>query len=268
MLYHLVSTDPENYGTIKFRSSIDSMNTVVMYRISSLSTIASFSMTTPNDYLIIETTITRNTEAEITEPIELRLNFTEHGAYDLRTLAHELNSLFEGQLVPVDESLPIELSVSMDSTNRLVISANKEFSIKEASHNVKLLLGCYHSTLPITSRTKTIVMSSVPYISFGNVLYLTARTDFVSVVNTDEKEITRSIAYKTNELLYPGYPVSCKLPGSWSMIHSDQLSSLEFQLVDFQLEPVVLHAPLYATIEIQRLDNITQAEQMSLMEVI
>lgn len=280
MLYHLVSTDPDNYGTIKFRSSIQSMNSVVMYRISSLSTIASFSMTTPNDYLIIETTITRSIlsddenetggveEVEITEPIELRLNFTEHGAYDLRTLTYELNSLFEGQLVSVDESLPIELSVTMDSTNRLIMTANKEFNIKEASHNVKLLLGCYHSTLPISSRTKTIRMPSVPYISFGNVLYLTARTDFVSVVNTDEKEITRSIAYKTNEILYPGYPISCRLPGSWSMIHSDQLSSLEFQLVDFQLEPVVLHAPLYVTLEIQRLDNITQAEQMSLMEVI
>ena len=111
-------------------------------------------------------------------------------------------------------------------------------------------------------------MPSVPYISFGNVLYLTARTDFVSVVNTEDKEITRSIAYKTNELLYPSYPITCKLPGSWSMIHSDQLSSLEFQLVDFMLEPVILHAPLYITLEIERLDNINQASRMNLIDVI
>ena len=156
----------------------------------------------------------------------------------------------------------------MDSTNRLIFTANKEFSIKEASHNVKLLLGLYHSTLPIHSSTKTIRMPSVPYISYGNVLYLTARTDFVSVVNTDEKEITRSIAYKTNEILYPGYPISCRIPGSWSMIHSDQLSSLEFRLVDFQLEPIVLHAPLYLTLEVERLDNITQAERMNLVDIL
>ena len=260
-MFHLTSTDPNDYGTIKFRSSINNMNTVVMYRVNSLSTIASFSMTTPKDYLIIETTLQDET-------IELRLNFTEHGAYDLRTLTHELNNLFEGQLVPVDESLPIELSVSMDSTNRLIMTANKEFSIKEASHGVKLLLGLYHSTLPINSSTKTIRMPSVPYVSFGNVLYLTARTDFVSVVNTDEKEITRSIAYKTNEILYPGYPISCRIPGSWSMIHSDQLSSLEFRLVDFQLEPIVLHAPLYLTLEVERLDNITQAERMNLVDIL
>ena len=279
-MYHLSSTDPDNYGTIKFRSSIQSMNSVVMYRVSSLSTIASFSMTTPNDYLVIETTITRSIltddgnetgrveDIEITEPIELCLHFTEHGAYELRTLAYELNNLFEGQLVPVNESLPIQIVISMDSTNRLVMTANKEFSIKEASHNVKLLLGLYDASLPIHSSAKTILFPSVPYISFGNVLYLTARTDFVSVVNVEDKEITRSIAYKTNELLYPGYPINCKLPGQWSIIHSDQLSSLEFQLVDFQLEPVVLHAPLFITLEIERLDNITRAEQFNVMDVI
>ena len=59
-MYHLVSADPSNYGTIRFRSSISAMNTMVMYRINSLSTIASFSMTTPDDYMIIETTAPTN----------------------------------------------------------------------------------------------------------------------------------------------------------------------------------------------------------------
>ena len=261
MMYHLVSTDPTNYGTVKFRSSISSMNSMVMYRIQSVSTVASFSMTTTNDYLIIETTLND-------EPIELTLYFQEHGAYDLRTLTYTLNSLFEGQLVPVNESLPIELNISMDSTNRLIISADKEFSIKEASHGAQLLLGLYHTTLPISSTQKQLIMPSIPYVSYGNVLYLTARTDFVSVVNTDDKEITRSIAYKVNEILYPGYPINCKLPSQWSIIHSDQLNSLEFQLVDFMLCPVILHAPLYLTLEVERLDNMNQANSLNLMEFV
>ena len=261
MMYHLVSTEPTNYGTVKFRSSISSMNSMVMYRINSLSTIASFSMTTPDDYMIIETTLDGET-------IELQLNFQEHGAYDLRTLTYTLNTLFEGELVPIGGELPIELTVSMDSTNRLVISANKHFSIKEASHGARLLLGLYHTSLPISSTQKQLMMPSVPYVSYGNVLYLTARTDFVSVVNTDDKEITRSIAYKVNELLYPGYPINCKLPGSWSIIHSDQLSSLEFQLVDFMLQPIVLHAPLYLTLEVEPLDRVNQLERTNLMDIL
>ena len=261
MMYHLVSTDPNDYGRIKFRSSINTANCMVMYRINSLSTIASFSMTTPDDYMIIETTLGNET-------ITLTFHFQEHGAYVMRTLAQELNQLLEGELVPVEATLPIELDIVMDSTNRLIISADKEFSIKEASYRVKLLLGLYDTQLPISSTQKQIVMPSVPYISYGNVLYLTARTDFVSVLNSDDKEITRSIAYKVNELLYQGYPIQSKLPGQWSMIHSDQLSSLEFQLVDFRLEPVVLHAPLCITLELQRLDNMNQANQMNIVDIL
>ena len=211
--------------------------------------------------MIIETTIGN-------EAVELTLHFQEHGAYDMRVLTNYLNTLFEGDLQPTEGDPPITLVVSMDSTNRLIISGNKEFVIKEASHGARLLLGLYHTTLPIASRQKQILTPSVPYVSYGNTLYLTARTDFISVVNTDDKEITQSIAYKVNELLYPGVPVCCKLPGSWSIIHSDQLSSLEFQLVDFMLQPVVLHAPLYLTLEIERLENPIQTSLTNLMDTL
>ena len=261
MLYHLTSSDPNNYGTIRFRSSINSMNSMVMYRIQSVSTIASFSMTTSDDYIVIETTIEN-------EAVELTLHFQDHGAYDMRTLTYLLNNLFEGQLISLEDDPPITFTITMDSSNKLIISANKEFVIKEASHGARLLLGLYHTQLPISSMQKQIKMSSVPYVSYGNILYLTARTDFVSVLNADDKEITRSIAYKVNELLYPGFPINCKLPGSWSIIHSDQLSSLEFQLVDFQLQPVVLHAPLYITLEIERLENSNQTSLTNLIETL
>ena len=259
MLHHLVSTNPDEYGTIKFRSSIASLNSIVMYRINSLSTIASFSMTTPDDYMIIETTIEN-------EAVELTLHFQEHGAFEMRSLAYYLNTLFEGQLVSLEDDPPITFTITMDSTNRLVITANKEFVIKEASHGAKLILGLYHTQLPIASIQKQIQTPSVPFLSYGTTLYLTSKTDFVSVMNVDEHEINRSICYKVNELLYPGIPICCKIPGSWSIIHTDQLSSLEFQLVDFQLEPVVLHAPLLITIEIQNLSNNQPDDIMKFIE--
>ena len=247
-MYYLVSNDKDNYGTVKFNSSIGTMSSMVAYRINALSTSACFSMTTTDDYLIIETMIEN-------EPVEIHLHFQDKGSYEMRTLAYELNHLFEGQLVPVNESLPIELVISMDSTNRLIITGNKEFSILKASHRVKLLLGLYDTSLPIASSNKQIMVQSVPFLCYANVLYLTARTDFVSSLNINDKEITRSICYRINELLYPGVPVCCKIPGSWSIIHSDQLSSLEFTLCDYQLQPVILHSPLFITLEVQRLDS-------------
>ena len=90
----------------------------------------------------------------------------------------------------------------------------------------------------------------------------------MSTLNLDDKEITRSIAYKTNEIIYPGFPINCKLPGNWSIIQADQLNTLEFQLVDFQLHPVVLHAPLFITLEIERLDNMNQANQLSIVDAL
>ena len=248
MMYHLVSTDPNNYGTVKFRSSINTMNSLVMYRVNSVSTTMNILTTTTDDYLIIETILEN-------ECIELTLHFQNRVAYDMRTLAYELNNLFEGQLVSDNESLPIQFLISMDLTNKLIINANKEFVIKDASHRAKMLLGLYHTHLPIASTNKRLFCVSSPLLWYGNVLYLTARTDFVSVVNTDNKEITRSIAYKVNELLYPGVPINCRLPGSWSVISSDQLSSLEFTLVDFQLEPVILQSPLFLSLEIQSIND-------------
>ena len=248
MQFHLASSNPDDYGTIKFRSSIGSLNSVVMYRVASLSTIASFSMTTNDDYLLIETTIENET-------VQLTLRFQEHGIFELRTLTYYLNTLFEGQLVSLEDDPPITFTISMDSTNRLIITANKEFSIIDASYGAKLVLGLYHSTLPISSTQKQILMPSVPMLSYSNILYLTSKTDFISVVNIENREETRSICYRVNEIIYPGVPICSKIPGSWSIIHSDSLSTLEFQLCDFNLKPIKLHAPLYLTIDIQNLSN-------------
>lgn len=249
MMYHLASTDPDNYGRIRFTSSLGSIGSTVLYRVNSLSTFAAFSVTTPEDFLTITTTI-QDTCYEFT------LTFQEHGAYDLRTLAHELNKLTTNELALSDDNAEdiFTLTIALDNTSRLVMTANQEFTITQATHRAKLLLGLYDTTLPVSSEQKQFQCPSVPYVSYGSCLYLCARTDFVSTLNVDGKEITRSIAYKVNELLFPGAPVICKLPGQWSVIHSDQLGSLSFELVDFQLQPVILHAPLCLTLEVERLE--------------
>ena len=93
--------------------------------------------------------------------------------------------------------------------------------------------------------------------NYGNVLYLTSRTGQVCGINNEnDKEETRSIAYKINEIVYPRYSVICKIPGTWSTLHSSQLSDLTFQLVDFQLHPVHLCSPLFITLEISDINEL------------
>ena len=233
MLCHLVSNDPNNYSTVKFTSqAISKSNTSVMYRINSVSFIASFSITTEQDYLDI------STQSQIH-----RISFQDKGRYEVSDLQLLLTTqLGEGW------------NISFNDRGVLQIEGPEEFNIVDASHNIKILLGLYHTTLPIQSHSKIITMPSVPYRSYGNVLYLTARTDMICSVNDkDGKEESLSIAYKTNEILYPGFPVMCKIPSQWSIINSSQLNQLEFTLVDFQFHPVKLHSPLYITLELTSL---------------
>ena len=235
-LVHLVSTDPNNYSTIKFTSSIGKMNTPVMYRINSLSFIANFSITTEDDYLVIQS-----------QQQTINITFQDKGKYEL---VYDLNQVLTNNQIE-------GYTFSMNDRGQLVLTGSQEFSIINASHNVKLLLGLYHCTLPIASNTKILTMPSIPYRSYGNVLYLTARTDMIcSVNNKDGDEESLSIAYKTNEILYPGFPVMCKIPNQWSIINSSQLNQLEFTLVDFQFKPVKLHSPLYITLELNYSNNL------------
>ena len=189
-----------------------------MYRVNSLSFIANFSITTNDDYLVIES----QGQTHIIE-------FHDKGKFNL---VHDLNQLFTDQSIE-------GYTFSINDRGLLVLTHTYQFSIVDASHNVKLLLGLYHSNLPITSSRPKIepvneseaqaegeggncelVMSSIPYASYGNVLYLTARTDMIcSVNNKDGNEESLSIAYKTNEILYPGFPVMCKIPNQWSIIN-------------------------------------------------
>lgn len=242
MLVHLSSHNPDDYGSIKFTSSmISENNKPVMYRVNSLSTTANLSYTTPDDYM----------KVRIQDDIELTYTFHECRRIDTFNLVNDLNDLLSGALV--GESLPLLLSASFNDNGEFCIYGDKDFTIVDASHRVKLLFGLYNDTLPIESNDKVIKPKSHPIVGLDNVLYLTSRYDCVCLTNADKgREETMSIAYKVNEIVYNGYPINSKLPGMWNYVNSDQMNHLEFQLVDFQFHPIALHSPLHVTIEIQR----------------
>ena len=247
---HLTSNDPNNYSSLKLNTSIGKSDEMVMYRVSQVSTIASFSITTQDDYVML-----KDAENEI---IEVR--FDNHGPWDRYTLAVDLqkvvNNATDSQradapsgAVSVGSSLKI--TVQENDRGLLLLTGNKNFEIIDASHKAKLLLGIYHSKLPIRSVGMTIAMESLPMTCLGNVLYVIARTDAVCMTNARGQEESMSIAFRINEVFYDGFPIVSRTEGDWFIIKSSELQRMEFALVDFQLEPVVLHAPLNMTIQIK-----------------
>ena len=229
-LIHLSSNRPEKYDSIKFTSSL-TQNQTIMYRLLSLTTTASFSITTSDDYLEI---------TRLSDGSNHRYYFSDRAEYNIETLATTLNKMFAVGA--------FQITASLGEDCLLRLSANEDFIIKNCTHRAKLILGLYHAT-QFRSSECVLKCPSVPYLCYGNILYLMARTDAISIINARGNEESQSIIYKTNEVLYNGFPVNCKQPGTWFKIKINELQQMEFILVDFMLEPVVLHAPLFITLE-------------------
>ena len=236
-LIHLNSNDPNKYGTIKFTSSL-TQNREVMYRLNSLTTTASFSITTQEDWLEI---------TRLSDDSTHKYCFSDRAEYDIDSLPATLN-----KILSVGE-FPITVTAGEDGL--LILSASDDFFIKDCTHRAKLILGLYHAK-NFYSRECKFKCPSFPYLCYGNILYLTARTDAISIINARGNEESQSIIYKTNEVLYNGFPVNCKQPGTWFKIKINELQQMEFVLVDFMLEPVILHAPLFLTLEFSETPSI------------
>ena len=228
MLYHLSSTDPSDYGLIKINLSSLNQSKRIVYRVSSMSTQANFYVTTDDDYIIID---------------NIKYMFSNHGAYDMNTFPFELGRIIGDHLITID------------SLGRVMLHDTS--IINEATHRVKLLLGLYHTDLPLTGDNNIITCPSAPYLCFGNILNLMARHGLVVGTNTNKnKEEYHCIIYKSAELLYQNLPVICRHIGVGISSNCDQFRNLEFRLVDFMLHEVKLLAPLHVTIEVSSDDTI------------
>jgi len=231
MIYYLSSKDPLNYGTVTFKSSFSPFMSSkrIAYRVSSLSTIANIAVTTREDYVTI------NGE---------NFFFNDHGPYDPNMFERELGTLLH------------PYTVSTDTLGRVVIgSSSGSVRIDDASHRAKLLLGLYHTELPLEGAS--VCCPSSPYLCYGNILYLLARKGPpVGFAGSKNMEEYHSLVYKSSEFLYKGLPIICRHEGITIRTDSDTFRSLEFTLVDMTLQPITLMAPLHITVEVTSDDTL------------
>ncbi len=227
MLFFIRSNNPSSYNTVKFSTNTFQGNEPLEFRINQLSTIASFLITTTDDY------ITFRVGGE-----NITFHFDERCRYDRDILALELTSILSN------------FTVLDNDSGTLTITSQNQFSIIDASHRAKLLLGLYHTEFP-TPFTTTLKINSVPYTCYGNNLYLKSRiSNIVGFVDSLNRETYISICYHIFEIFYPNMPIICRIPGNTIKIKPTDLTNMEFSLVDFQDEPVLLKAPLNIVMEV------------------
>ena len=234
MLFYLQSTNPENYGTVKFYANPPLGKDPLLFRINQVNTIAAFMVTTVEDYI----------EFNIGGELK-RVYFEDRSSYDKDDLPNIITKL----------TTSVGITVAYNNSNTFTISSTEPFSITDCSHRAKLLLGLYHESLPLASDRNVIVGKSVPYHCYGNSLYLRSRISSVVGLNDENnKDIYLSICYNINEMFIPNVPIITRLPGNCTKIYPADLTNLEFTLVDFMNVPVILKAPLRIVMEVFHYD--------------
>ena len=123
----------------------------------------------------------------------------------------------------------------MNDHGTLKFTYSSEFSIVDASHRVKLLLGLYHSTLPLNSEFDDtywrVDAKSVPLTCYGNVLYLRSKISSVVGFSNNDSVSYISLCYHIYEILIPNVPIITRVPGSYFPISNQSLTNQEFELV-------------------------------------
>ena len=234
MLFYLQSTNPDEYEKIKFSTSASFGKSKLSFRVLQASTIANFLITTNDDYI----------EFDI-DGEHKKIMLDNKYKYD----KDELPKIINGYLAKIG------LNCYDNNYGTLTISGDKNFKIVDITHRAKLLLGLYHTEIPIESSDNEIIIKSVPYTCYGNNLYIRSRVSSIVGFNNNSHESYTSICYHISEMFIPGIPVISKLPGQLVHVNSYDLTNLEFVLVDFQNEPIKLTAPLNLVLEVVREEN-------------
>jgi hypothetical protein len=192
MKYYLSSSDPDNYGTIKFGTFTRGFTDNLKYRITNFTTTSAFMNTTHDDYIKINSFV---------------FHFMDKTNYKISTLAEDLNWVLDNAGVKCFED-----------NGMFVYNAVEPFVIQEWSYRVGLLMGLYNSVGEIEAELDNdgsyyIRALSHPIINFGNVLYIKSTLPDIVGLNVSGEETQQNVAYKSIEFIYPGLPIVSRLEG-------------------------------------------------------
>ena len=235
MIYSLSSSDPNHYETIDVNINIPWKCEQVKYYVSNVNTMSNFLLTTEEDYLII-----------VIDGEEYRFTFTNKTDYE-SSLIKDLKELFN--CYDKTKTAIIE----KNANGCLKFTLDKDFEIIDASHRVKLLVGLYHTTLPVSSTDKVYVCSSPPITNYANKLYLVSLQGQAIHASKEGMEYTPSVACSIDTFIKSGLPLikDFDINPIKTVIQAADLSRSSMTLVDFQFEPVVLLSPLFVTLKIK-----------------
>jgi hypothetical protein len=232
MTYYLSSVGRDDYATLRFKTTPSTSKNDIRYRITNFNTIANINLTTDKDYVEFIFQQSQN--------VPHRFYFPNKSDYNIDRLVDDLNEIATGYF-----------EFTLNDNGTLKITGDFIFRFTYISPRVALIFGATGDYSPSNTYMIEYDMPIKPILSLGNILYLTSNNTSIVGVNKDGNELMMNLAYKYSGVIFNGFPLVSKRKGPWINCKTSDFFKLEFRLVDFNFEPVVLKNPLFITIEME-----------------
>ena len=243
--YTVCSTDPSRYSRILCNLTAP----VTKYSeltVTCLTANCDIMVLSPDDYITIR--IAKSPE----EIDDIETHFDQsYSNLNCDTLAVKLNDLLEPSI-----------KCFTDETSRLTFTSSREFTIKDMSYNSKLITGFYNSTFPIESTFNenlnafVITADSVGFMLSTPVLYLVSNVGMQSYRNANNEDLCGAkIVMRLNNSFSASCPIIVNNADFATVLLSNDLSSLEFRLVDAYMHEIKLLSPMYLSIHIRAVEE-------------
>lgn len=243
--YTVSSTDPNNYNKIFCNLTAPPTKYSIM-TITCLTTNCNIIVLNKDDYIIINDI-----------KYQFKDNYTNINLEAFIELLKELTQNDENG----ENINPLSLNgidFYIDNTSRLYFYSERPFVINDASYNVKLITGIYHQNLPLTSSFNPETDKYyVQAISSGfnlltPVLYLCSNIAIKSYRNADDSSLNGSkIVMRVNNSFSTSMPIINNNADFETVLLSNDLSMLEFRLVDANMHDIHLLSPLYLSVQVR-----------------
>ena len=243
-IYTINSNDPEHYN--RLTANLDMPNTEYsVFQVSELTTKCSIVLLTTTDYFQIN-------------------NKRYYFVSDYTDMNSEAFAMLVDDMIASDGYY-----CEVDTAYRIHFFADNEFELNDASYNVKLLMGLHDIKLPLisqyneqiqTEHKQEIFINAVGYTLSTPVLYLLSNIGAKTFKNNlDDNDIRNTSSLKTAMRITNAFssnlPIVAGNSDFETVIKSNDLSYVEFYLVDANLHEIKLLSPLYLTIHVQPIED-------------
>ena len=254
--YTICSTDPENYNRI-YCNLVSPFTMYSSIVVSSLTCNCDIIIMDENDYIIIEEF---NEKDNSWLPILYKMN-KEFRAMDRDSALSLIQYLLSSELCELKENVNSFSTIYINEAGRLVLKRAGKYRIKEMSYNCTLISGFYNTEFPIEAKLEeatglyVISSNSAGFTLSTPILYLVSNFGMQSYRSNKNEIHGSKIVMRINNSFVPNCPIIINNADFETIILSNDLSMLEFRLVDANIHEIKLLSPLYITIHVNAIKD-------------